>query len=352
VSHWGWRWIFFINIPIIILGFFFSLGVVKESAPAHQHASLDIKGMLLLAFALCGIVLGLIHGQVQGWINYVTLIDLMVGIAAIIWLIRVERRQKNPLIDLNDFFNLLFFSGAILSLLAGMLSSVTLFFDPLYLQIIQDQSPQFSGLILFTIPLALFFVAFMVGWLIARFGIMNVIMLGLALAALSALLQLFFSMHTHIGYIVLAFACLGSMWALGNTVSIIAAQSAVGQARKSVATGTLVTMFNMGGSLGLAMTVVIYHGVTQHVLQRISANHVPSLDVSTKRFLAELMANPAHSLQLFLPPAVRTIFNTIFTNGFVGVMSFLLALSAAALVFVTAWRRRQRQGAVAISVSH
>jgi len=337
VTYWSWRWIFFINIPISLLGYAFCFKSIKESNIEHNNVSLDIKGMLLLAFTMGGIVMSLINSQNIGWADPSTWIYLIIGITASIFLVKVERNQKNPLVDFKDFSNLLFFAGAMLCFLAGILSAVTLFFDPLYLQIIKDQSPELSGYVLFAIPIAVFLLAFFIGGLISRLGIINVLLLGFVLACLSAFLQLFFSGHTSLSYIIFSFACLGSMWSIGNTVSIIAAQTAVGPERMSVATGTIVTMFNIGGSIGLAIAVVIYHFVTSHSLENIF-NTQKTLLSTQFSYLKELISNPAHSLQLSMDDFIHELFNKVFIHGFTGVMWFLLISSFIAMLIVLRWK--------------
>lgn len=259
VTHWGWRLIFLINIPIILLGIIFCVKTIKTSNQKNDYQPLDIKGMLFLSLSVCGIVLSLIHSQTAGWLNPLTIVSLLTGIMASVFLVKVEQKQANPLVDFKDFSNPLFFSGAALCFLAGMLSAVILFFDPIYLQVVKLQSPQLSGFVLFSIPVAVFIISFFVVRLIARLGIINTILLGLAFACASTFLQIFFNQSTSIIYIIFAFVCFGCMWGLGNTVSIIAAQTAVGHERASAATGTVVTMFNIGGSVGLAISMVIYN---------------------------------------------------------------------------------------------
>jgi hypothetical protein len=210
---------------------------------------------------------------------------------------------------------------------------VTLFFDPLYLQIIKNQSPQFSGLVLFAIPVAVFLVAFLVGGFIERLGIFNTILLGLVLACLSAILQIFFRIDTSLFYIIIAFICLGSVWAMGNTVSVIAAQNGVTPERKSVATGTVVTMFNIGGSIGLAMAVVIYHSFGFHALMKKEL-----MDATQLSLLKELIANPASSLQIAMNTMTHDSFQGIFIQGFTGVMWFLFLLSFVILLVIAIWK--------------
>ncbi len=334
ITYLNWRWIFFINIPIIVLGYFFCRKSVNESKEFQANPELDWLGMLLLALTMGGIVLSLIHSQNFGWINYITLTYLTVGIVASILLVKVERNKINPLIDFKDFTNLLFYAGALLCFLAGVLSAVALFFDPLYLQIIRKYTPAITGLILFAIPIAVFLMAIIVGWLISRLNILNTIILGMILAVLSALLQIFFTNSTPLWYILIAFVCLGCIWATGNTVSIIAAQAAVGSNRASLATGTIVTMFNVGGSIGLAISVVIYNYRANNSLERGLQMHPTQLSTDQLFNLKQLIANPAHSLQTHMSELTFNFFNHSFMHGFSGAMWFLLILSSVTLLSV------------------
>lgn len=334
VSHLGWRWIFFINIPLAVIGYLLCFGVVRESKGSESQNSLDWSGMLLFAFSIGGIVLSLIHSQEYGWSNSLTLSYLLTGIIASIVLVKVENKKQNPLIDFKDFKKILFFSGVALVLLAGALSAVGLFFDPLYLQILRGQSPQFSGLILFMIPIAVFGVALFVDRLIRKFSLINTIFVGLSLGAIASLLQIFFTDTISLSFILLAFFILGSMWALGNTVPIIAAQAAVGHERASVATGTIVTMFNLGASIGLAIAVVVYHSMSMHVLKTIMKTQY-QLGSTQLELLTRLITNPADSLQVDMGKLTHNIFDTAFMHGFRGVMCFLFIL--AVLLLLSVW---------------
>ena len=65
----GWRWIFFINIPIVLLGYSFSRKSVNESITKQVNRALDWMGMLLLALTMGGIVMGLTQSQTAGWFD-------------------------------------------------------------------------------------------------------------------------------------------------------------------------------------------------------------------------------------------------------------------------------------------
>jgi len=338
VMHWSWRWIFFINIPIILLGYILCFKSVNESSVEQKQSFLDIKGMVFLTLAMGGIVLSLIHSQTGGWNNSVTLTYLIIGIVSTALLIFVEKQQDNPLIDFRDFSNLLFYAGSLLCFLAGVLSAVTLFFDPLYLQIIRNESVQLSGLVLFAIPIAVFTGAFFVGWLISRLGIVNTILLGLIIALVAATLQLFFISTTPLWYVIIAFICLGFMWGLGNTVPIIAAQTAVGPDRISAATGTIVTMFNVGGSIGLAIAVVTYHFFTSNSLNQLSQTYGAQIDAAKLNYLKKIISTPSDSLHTVMNEFMHTVFNEIFLGGFTAVMWFIVILSSLSFFSVLIWK--------------
>jgi EmrB/QacA subfamily drug resistance transporter len=324
VTYWGWRWIFFINIPLTILGFIFCIGAIPETVSAGKKASMDWPGMIVLTLALGGLVLGLIQTGTTGWLNTWTLTFWIVGIVASFILVYIENRKENPLIDFKDFGHLLFYSGAVLSILSGMMSAAVLFFDPLYLQVIQGFSVQWSGIILFIIPLVLLVVALAISALIHRLGIINTILVGLAAGSFAALLQAFFTPETGLWFMVLSFIALGTMWAMGNTVSIIAAQTSAGPERVSVATGTIVTIFNMGGSLGLAMTVTLFHF--------FSLSRLPG-DMRTNQ-LIELLKNPSQVLKIKLDSMLQNLFNTGFMHGFNAAMWFLFAIAVAGFLSI------------------
>lgn len=335
VTYLGWRWIFFINIPIVLLGYLTCRKVIKESFVENHKSQLDWKGMLLLAFAMCGIILSLLRIQTIGWNDQITLTYIFVGIISIFLLIKTERSQKDPLIDFKDFSNLIFFGGATLCFLAGALSAVALFFDPLYLQIIQNKTPAISGYILFSIPVALFTVAFLVEKLISSLGIVNTIILGIITACIAALLHVFFVHSTPLWYIIIACICLGTLWALGNTVPIIAAQMVADPSRLSVATGTMITMFNIGGSIGLTIAMVAYNYATSDKLNHLIQNNHLSQDQLT--VLRNLIANPSDSLKSSVGEWMHNLFNGFFMHGFVGVMYFLVVLSSLAFLSVFTW---------------
>ncbi|HET8631686.1 MAG TPA: MFS transporter, partial [Thermomicrobiales bacterium] len=66
VTHWGWRWIFYVNLPVGILTLALALLVIPDLRPGRQHR-LDLPGVALATTGLFGLVFGLIEGQRYDW---------------------------------------------------------------------------------------------------------------------------------------------------------------------------------------------------------------------------------------------------------------------------------------------
>lgn len=258
VAHWGWRWIFLINIPLAIVGYLFCFISIKEIGTLKQKTTLDWQGALVLGIALASLLFGLAPSHGSSGPQEINWLYGLAGLVFLVLFVFIERKQTNPLIYFSDFKKPLFSSGSLLIFSAGMFSAVLLFFMPLYLEIEREFSIQKSAWILFFIPAAVFFVALVTDKIIATFHILNTILLAFGLALLAFILQLFFAKDTSLIIVALSFLLLGSMWALSNTAPIVAAQSSVPQERAAAATGVMVTLFNMGGAVGLALAVTLY----------------------------------------------------------------------------------------------
>ena len=283
--------------------------------------------------------MSLLHSAAAGWANATTLSYLLIGILAGIILFKVEQNAENPLLDFNDFKKLLFYSGSVLIFLSGVLSAVALFFDPLFLQIIRGESVQVSGFMLFAIPAALLCVAIFVNGFIQKMGIVNTLILGLPCGIIACVLQALFSETISLVYVIISFIGLGAMWAIGNTASIIAAQTAVNPERRSVATGTMVTLFNIGGSIGLALAVAIYHASATSALKRQIAN----FGVDGIEQIKQFINNPADLLQRHVSFVLHEVFNSAFLQGFSAVMWSLFTLLSVALLSVLGWSLAARR---------
>ncbi len=97
----SWRWIFFINVPLLVITILFALAGIIE----HQNEKvrkIDLTGGLLAMLGLGGLTYGLIEGPVQNW-RAQSLIPLIAGVIIFAYFIWFERRQSDPMLKLDLF---------------------------------------------------------------------------------------------------------------------------------------------------------------------------------------------------------------------------------------------------------
>lgn len=102
VDHAGWRWIFLLNVPLILLALL-ALRWVPETPDERRPLSLDAAGALLAILGIGGVIFALTRGAASGWGDTAVLVAGIVGVAALIALTPVERRVKAPMVRLSLF---------------------------------------------------------------------------------------------------------------------------------------------------------------------------------------------------------------------------------------------------------
>lgn len=164
----SWRWIFLVNIPIIIACLLISLPSIKESHdPKSRHV--DVLGACLAALSLSGITFGLIEGPSNRW-KLMPVIALLIGIIFGVSFIFAELREKDPMINLS-LFSSRNFSGSNLMTFAmyGSLGGFIVAFV-IFLQEHLGYSSLKTGLSTLPVSLLLFLFAGRVGGLSSKYG--------------------------------------------------------------------------------------------------------------------------------------------------------------------------------------
>jgi predicted MFS family arabinose efflux permease len=155
----GWRWIFFLNIPIGIVTIVLALRTANVRDPEAKR--LDWTGLVTFSGSLLLLMLGLTRGNDMGWSSTSTVSLLIGSLALMIAFVAVERRQPRPMLDLSLFHRPAFVgvSAATLAIGAGLFAALP--FLTLYLQNGLGYSPLKGGLCLlpgtvmsFIVPLA------------------------------------------------------------------------------------------------------------------------------------------------------------------------------------------------------
>ncbi|MDN6967020.1 DHA2 family efflux MFS transporter permease subunit [Oenococcus sp. UCMA 17063] len=115
-QYWGWRWVFFINVPLVILDLLLFAFVLPLSHEATSKTKIDWPGAFLSMTMLFSLSLGLIEGNSWGWASLSIIALFVVSLISLTAFIILEYRQNNPMINMN-LFKSRNFNGASISLI-------------------------------------------------------------------------------------------------------------------------------------------------------------------------------------------------------------------------------------------
>ena len=166
----SWRFVFWINVPLIVATLLLTLDSVSESRDPDAVEGFDIPGVILSALGLGGPVFALIEQPTYGWSNPIVLVPLLAGVACFAAFVLREATARAPMLPLALFRvrNFAVANAATLTIYAGLIGSS--FFLTLYLQQVGGYSPLAAGFASVPVSLLLFFLSPRFGAFTARVG--------------------------------------------------------------------------------------------------------------------------------------------------------------------------------------
>ncbi|HEY5941930.1 MAG TPA: MFS transporter [Solirubrobacterales bacterium] len=248
----AWGWIFYINVPIVILGQVMILRNVEESRDASA-APIDVPGALLSLAGLFALFYGLIEGPVQGWDSAPVLGAFVLAAVLLTAFIRYELRAKFPELDPRLFLSAPFTSG-ILAIAVAFLALMGLVYElTLYLQTVRDYSPLKAGVALVPFAVSLLIVAPLAPKIAERRGDRRTVMAGMAI--LAAGLLAFLAANEDSSYLVVLVGLLlaGAGVSLIQPPASAAMMSSVSADKAGMASGTNAAIRQIGASFGIAV---------------------------------------------------------------------------------------------------
>ncbi len=216
VTYLGWQLIFFINLPIGILGIILGIIFLREGQ-AERRARFDLPGFLFASIGLASLLYGMSDASTAGWGSTKVLSFLVIGVLSLAIFVVVElnivNRGGQPLLDLRVFANAPFTTSNITSMLVTFALYGGLFLIPVYLQNLRGLSAYQAGLLLLPQAFASMVAAVVGGRLVDRFGVRAVVIPGLII--LGGALWLLSSLSLNTPYGTLQFWLIGRSLALG-----------------------------------------------------------------------------------------------------------------------------------------
>jgi EmrB/QacA subfamily drug resistance transporter len=247
-----WHWIFYVNLPIGLLGLFLVMKNVPHIKPVGKQ-TFDFSGAVTLLISLTSFLMALTIGQQAGFLTPIPIVLFLMWagfLAAFIW---IQRRKDQPMMDLSLFSNRLFSVNLMTGFLTYLASSGTILLMPFYLENILKHDPQAAGLMLAVLPISMGLAAPLAGSLSDRVGTRALTVVGLILAAAGyAWVSTLNQATTTLGYVV-RYIPLGIGMGIFQSPNNSAIMGSAPKHRLGVASGLLAITRTLGQTSGISI---------------------------------------------------------------------------------------------------
>jgi EmrB/QacA subfamily drug resistance transporter len=263
VDHIGWNWIFFLNVPIGVLGIVVSQLVIKESRDTSHEQSIDLPGLLTSGLSLFALSYALIEGNRHGWASAEILGLFAASAVLLAAFIVLESRQRLPMLDLSLFKIGSFVGANVVALLVSLGMFGVFFFVSLYVQNILGYSPTKAGAIFLPMTVLIILIAPIAGKASDRIGGRWLMGGGMTLLGISLLLYQRLGLHSNFWTLLPALILGGIGMALTMSPMTSVAMASVPVDKAGVGSGVLNSFRQMGGALGIALMGAIVASYTK-----------------------------------------------------------------------------------------
>jgi EmrB/QacA subfamily drug resistance transporter len=324
----GWRWIFFVNIPVGVFAFAVALTRISESRDEGARHT-DVQGLVTFSAALFLIVFGILRGNALGWTSGVILASLVCGALLLILFVVLELRQERPMFDVTLFGQRAFVgvSVATFCIAAGMFAMFP--YLSIYLQDILGFSPLATGIRFLPLTAFVFFVPLAMRRLAARVPLRLTIGVGLALVATGLVLMYGLDADSAWTALLAGFVVGGIGIGLANPALAAGALRVVDPARTGMASGINNTFRLAGVAVGVAALGALLEDGVQQALSNEGVENADALGAAVSSAGTRAVAGQ--------PDLVEPV-KTAFVSGLNDVLlagSVLLVIGAlAALVLL------------------
>jgi EmrB/QacA subfamily drug resistance transporter len=259
ISNVSWRWIFYVNVPMCLVGMVLAWRGLPAAPPPGARQRLDLVGLALLPPALAALLYGLAQVSREGGFGHARVI-IPLGAGAVLlaaYAVHALRTSATPMVDLRLFRSRTFTGASSLLFLAGLSIYGGMLLLPLYFQQVRGGTALEAGLMMVPQGLGSLLPRTMAGKLTDKIGPRLVVLAGVVLAALGTVPFAMAGLHT--SYWLLGAALVVRGAGLGTATIAVMAGAFQGLRREQVphaSSATRIVQF-VGGSFGAAVLVAV-----------------------------------------------------------------------------------------------
>jgi EmrB/QacA subfamily drug resistance transporter len=347
-DNWGWRWVFYVNIPVGVLGMALLFAFLPYVRSKATWRDIDFAGAFLMIAGLVPILISLSNTSTYGWGSWQTLLPLVGGSVLLVAFVVVEHFEKEPIVPLSLFKNRAFTVSVLVGALSGFGMFGALIFVPLIFQGVLGVTATNSGTLITPMMFGLIGASVLSGQLMVRIKHYKWLgTIGSAVMAAGVYLLSEVSIHSTQLEVTAALVIVGAGLGITFPLYLNAVQSAVDKKFLGVVSSNLQFFRNMGGTLATAILgSVLANRLGPNIQDQINRLNLPPAFKSSFKLPSGVggaqqlfnAANLAHQRAL-LPAAARPLFDQVIVAVKLGLAStmhevFLIALVAVLVTFV------------------
>jgi EmrB/QacA subfamily drug resistance transporter len=264
-EHVNWNWIFFVNVPVGLLGLLAIPVFIDESRDTTAEQRLDLPGLVTSALGLFSLTYAFIEANSYGWTSGRILGALAVAAVSLVGFVLLERHQRAPMLDLSLFRNRTFGGANAAMLFVGLAMFGTFFYVSLYMQNVLKYSPVEAGASFLPMTILIILIAPRAGALTDRVG--SRWLVGTGMTLLAVMLFYYTTLGAYESFWALLPGLLIGGVGMGMTMTPVtaAAMSAVSVDKAGVGSAVLNSARQVGGSLGIAVMGAIVAGTSDYL---------------------------------------------------------------------------------------
>lgn len=281
IDAFSWHWIFFVNIPVGLLGSIITSRYVPN-VKFNRKQRFDFVGAAALFISLSAFLLALTIGQQLGFTQPLILSLFATWIIFLIIFILIELKTEHPLVDLSLFRENLLSVNLITGFITFISIAGAILLMPFYLENVLDYSPREVGMLLAVVPLMLGIVSPISGILSDRFGTRPITFIGLAVLFIGYLCLTTLDLNTTAWGYILRFAPVGVGMAIFQSPNNSAIMGAAPAQRLGIVSGLLSLTRTLGQTTGIALLGAIWAERTTYHSSYSHSSGSHSVDAAAK----------------------------------------------------------------------
>jgi EmrB/QacA subfamily drug resistance transporter len=256
-QYLGWRYIFFINVPIGAFAAVWCFLKLREIGAVDRQARFDAGGMISFPLAITSILAALTFVTLGRWGQTQTNLLFASGLGLLAAFVFLERRVAEPMMDPLLFRIRMFWAGNMALFINALARGSTMFILSWYFQTVLEDPPVTAGLKLLPMASVMALSAPLAGRMADRFGSRWLATLGLCGNTVAMFWMASFPVNVDYTLMAICLVLLGLSNAFFNAPNTSAVMAAVPAQRRGVAAGTRSLLLNSGQTMSIALTMAI-----------------------------------------------------------------------------------------------